>query len=244
MPDNELGALGENVIRFLDLDRPTLARIARDIGPTHADLKVKAAAAAPDFIGHFDLLRRLPETGRGRPQARRNPPDDLRGPGQARRRGLTLLPATVWSEGPLARSAPSGISVPNELAAHTPQADLRVHSPRDPPRLLGQLPPGFVSWYIVEHEPHLSSPDDVTVATELHWQNAVDFVVIVSGSAVLLLGCRLRAFAVSTPPAGRAPGRLNRRAALRRQPPWPGTGRSDESSWGSKLEDVPSRTVW
>ena len=56
VPDNELRlALGENVIRFLDLDRPTLARIAREIGPTRADLEAKAAAAAPELIGHFDM---------------------------------------------------------------------------------------------------------------------------------------------------------------------------------------------
>jgi predicted TIM-barrel fold metal-dependent hydrolase len=68
VPDNELRlALGENVIRFLDLDRPTLARIAREIGPTRAELEAKAANATPELLGHFDMrggYRKPPEGDR------------------------------------------------------------------------------------------------------------------------------------------------------------------------------------
>ena len=55
VPDDELRLmLGENAIRFLDLDRDRLAEIARRIGPTLADLRGAGPEIAPELLEHFD----------------------------------------------------------------------------------------------------------------------------------------------------------------------------------------------
>ncbi len=88
-----------------------------------------------------------------------------------------------------------------------------------------RLAPGLVQWYVVEHEP--AAHDERSAATELHHRNAIDLVVVLDGSADLLLmdgahpvsagdcivmagidhgmragidGCRLMSFAIGTPP--------------------------------------------
>ena len=90
------------------------------------------------------------------------------------------------------------------------------------------LAPGRVSWYVVEHEPRAAGPGEHTVATALHWRNAIDLVVVLAGGGDMVLGdgphpvrggdciimagsdhglrpgpdgCRLMAFAIGTPPA-------------------------------------------
>jgi hypothetical protein len=47
--------LGENVIRFLDLDRTRLAAIAAEIGPTYAELSSDAPPVDPALIAHFEV---------------------------------------------------------------------------------------------------------------------------------------------------------------------------------------------
>lgn len=54
VPEDELRLiLGENAVRFLDLDRERLAEIAARIGPTYADIS-GGGAVASDLIEHFD----------------------------------------------------------------------------------------------------------------------------------------------------------------------------------------------
>jgi hypothetical protein len=54
VPENELRAmLGENGIRFFDLDRSALAAIARKIGPTLQDI-VDGAPVDPALVAMFD----------------------------------------------------------------------------------------------------------------------------------------------------------------------------------------------
>ena len=53
VPEDELRLiLGENAVRFLDLDRAELAEIAARIGPTYAE--INGGEVAPDLIDHFD----------------------------------------------------------------------------------------------------------------------------------------------------------------------------------------------
>lgn len=47
--------LGENMIRFLDLDRERLAAVADEVGPTYAELSSEAPPVDPALIDHFDL---------------------------------------------------------------------------------------------------------------------------------------------------------------------------------------------
>jgi predicted TIM-barrel fold metal-dependent hydrolase len=55
IPDDELRLmLGENAIRFLNLDRDRLVEIAKRIGPSIADIKGSAPAVAPELIENFD----------------------------------------------------------------------------------------------------------------------------------------------------------------------------------------------
>lgn len=55
VPDDELRLmLGENAIRFLDLDRDRLVEIARRIGPTVAEITGSVPSAAPELIDNFD----------------------------------------------------------------------------------------------------------------------------------------------------------------------------------------------
>ena len=54
VPEDELRLiLGENAIRFLDLDRDHLAEIAARIGPTYAEIN-SGEPVAPDLIEHFE----------------------------------------------------------------------------------------------------------------------------------------------------------------------------------------------
>ena len=54
LPEDELRLiLGENAVRFLDLDRDRLAEIASRIGPTYAEIN-SGEPVAPDLIEHFD----------------------------------------------------------------------------------------------------------------------------------------------------------------------------------------------
>jgi mannose-6-phosphate isomerase-like protein (cupin superfamily) len=89
------------------------------------------------------------------------------------------------------------------------------------------LAPGLLHWYIVEHDAPVSL-DDHHAGTELHRRDSIDLVVVLDGSAELLLGdgshpvyerdcivmagidhglrpgptgCRLMSFAIGTPPA-------------------------------------------
>jgi predicted TIM-barrel fold metal-dependent hydrolase len=56
VPEGEMRLmLGENVIRFLDLDRARLAAIAEEVGPTYAELSSDAPAVDPELIEHFEL---------------------------------------------------------------------------------------------------------------------------------------------------------------------------------------------
>jgi hypothetical protein len=56
VPENEVRLiLGENVIRFLDLDRAPLAAVAQRIGPTMARLGSDAPPVDPALLTHFDL---------------------------------------------------------------------------------------------------------------------------------------------------------------------------------------------
>ena len=56
VPENEVRMiLGENVIRFLDLDRARLAAVAQRIGPTMASLGGDAPPVDPALVEHFDL---------------------------------------------------------------------------------------------------------------------------------------------------------------------------------------------
>jgi hypothetical protein len=56
VPENEVRlVLGENVIRFLGLDRAALAAVAERIGPTMAELGGDAPPVDPALVGHFDL---------------------------------------------------------------------------------------------------------------------------------------------------------------------------------------------
>jgi hypothetical protein len=91
-----------------------------------------------------------------------------------------------------------------------------------------RLGPGLVSWYVIEHAPRGTSPDEQTPATALHWRNAIDLVFVLEGGGKMILGdgahpvssgdcivmagsdhglrpdpggCRLMAFAIGTPPA-------------------------------------------
>jgi mannose-6-phosphate isomerase-like protein (cupin superfamily) len=87
--------------------------------------------------------------------------------------------------------------------------------------------PGFVEWHLVDYDPP-ASPDEETPGTELHHRNAIDLVVILTGSGEFLLadgthavgagdcivmpgtdhgfrpgaeGCRMLGFEIGTPPA-------------------------------------------
>ena len=56
VPENEVRMiLGENVIRFLDLERAPLAAVAQRVGPTMATLGADAPAVDPALVAHFDL---------------------------------------------------------------------------------------------------------------------------------------------------------------------------------------------
>ena len=60
VPENELRlALGENAVRFFNLDRQRLAAIARLVGPTVSEVAGPVGVAdpepTPDLIAHFDL---------------------------------------------------------------------------------------------------------------------------------------------------------------------------------------------
>jgi predicted TIM-barrel fold metal-dependent hydrolase len=56
VPEGEVRLiLGENVIRFLGLDRGRLAAIADEIGPSYAELGRDAPPVDPSLIEHFDL---------------------------------------------------------------------------------------------------------------------------------------------------------------------------------------------
>jgi mannose-6-phosphate isomerase-like protein (cupin superfamily) len=86
------------------------------------------------------------------------------------------------------------------------------------------LPPGHVTWFVVEHPP---LADAQSFTRELHYRNAIDLVSILEGGGDMLLGdgahpvqagdcivmpgsdhrlrpgpqgCRLMAFAIGTPP--------------------------------------------
>ena len=55
VPEDELRLmLGENAIRFLDLDRDRLAAIAARIGPRLGDVSVSDPAVRPDLMANFD----------------------------------------------------------------------------------------------------------------------------------------------------------------------------------------------
>jgi hypothetical protein len=55
VPEDELRLiLGENAIRFLDLDRDRLAEVAAAIGPTYDEIN-RGDPVASDLIEHFDL---------------------------------------------------------------------------------------------------------------------------------------------------------------------------------------------
>lgn len=92
----------------------------------------------------------------------------------------------------------------------------------------GSLGPGLLHWYIVDHEPLDEAAFD-SAATDLHWKDALECVLVMTGGGELLLdsgshlvaagdcivmpgcshglrtgrqGCRLMAFAVGTAPTG------------------------------------------
>jgi mannose-6-phosphate isomerase-like protein (cupin superfamily) len=96
------------------------------------------------------------------------------------------------------------------------------------PRTNSVLPPGHISCFVVEHAPRGPSYADLPPTTELHWRNALEIVVLLDGTADMVLGdgphpiaagdcvvlrggdhalrpgadgCRLVAFSVGTPPA-------------------------------------------
>jgi hypothetical protein len=48
------------------------------------------------------------------------------------------------------------------------------------------LPPGHVSWYVIDHAPRVSD-DEHSAATELHYRDAVDLVFILEGGGDMLL---------------------------------------------------------
>jgi hypothetical protein len=55
LPEDEARLmLGENLIRFLDLDRDRLSEIARRIGPSLADITGGGTALRPELLGSFD----------------------------------------------------------------------------------------------------------------------------------------------------------------------------------------------
>jgi hypothetical protein len=55
VPEDELRLmLGENAIRFLDLDRDRLVEIARRIGPTVAEITGRVPSVAPKLIDNFE----------------------------------------------------------------------------------------------------------------------------------------------------------------------------------------------
>lgn len=89
-----------------------------------------------------------------------------------------------------------------------------------------RLAPGIVQWYLVEHAAPETAAEQ-SAATELHHRNAIDLIVLMDGTAELLLGdgshpvmsgdcivmagvdhglrpgpsgCRLLSFAIGTPP--------------------------------------------
>jgi hypothetical protein len=56
LPESEVRlVLGENVIRFLDLDRPELAAIAAEVGPSWDEVGSDAPPVDPALDAHFDL---------------------------------------------------------------------------------------------------------------------------------------------------------------------------------------------
>jgi predicted TIM-barrel fold metal-dependent hydrolase len=55
VPEDEARALlGENLVRFLGLDRERLAEIARRIGPSVSDITGSSVAVRPELLGSFD----------------------------------------------------------------------------------------------------------------------------------------------------------------------------------------------
>ena len=136
----------------------------------------------------------------------------------------------VVSERPV--SAAAIPSIPGTAAASL----FKTEQSPPPPCAPGQgtvvpsdLAPGVVHWYVVEHEPPTSREDHA--GTELHRRDSIDLVIVLDGSAELLLGdgthpvherdcivmagvdhglrpgpegCRLMSFAIGTPPASRA----------------------------------------
>jgi predicted TIM-barrel fold metal-dependent hydrolase len=55
VPEDELRLmLGENAIRFFDLDRPRLTEIAKRIGPSAEEILGPHASLAPELLDHFD----------------------------------------------------------------------------------------------------------------------------------------------------------------------------------------------
>jgi hypothetical protein len=88
------------------------------------------------------------------------------------------------------------------------------------------LPPGHVSWYIIDHKPHDGPREHA--GTEMHYRNAIDMILVLEGSGEMMLadashpiqagdcivmpgsdhglragaqGCRLMSFAIGTPPS-------------------------------------------
>jgi hypothetical protein len=55
VPENELRlVLGENAVRFFDLDRRALARVAERVGPSLGEL-VDGPPVPPELVEHFQL---------------------------------------------------------------------------------------------------------------------------------------------------------------------------------------------
>jgi quercetin dioxygenase-like cupin family protein len=49
-----------------------------------------------------------------------------------------------------------------------------------------RLPPGFVRWTVVEHQPH-EETGSATASSEMHHTNALDLIIVIEGSTQLIL---------------------------------------------------------
>jgi mannose-6-phosphate isomerase-like protein (cupin superfamily) len=54
-------------------------------------------------------------------------------------------------------------------------------------KIVGGLPPGHVSWYVIDHEPYGPGQTE-TAATELHYRNVIDLIFVIEGSGDMILG--------------------------------------------------------
>jgi mannose-6-phosphate isomerase-like protein (cupin superfamily) len=69
----------------------------------------------------------------------------------------------------------------------TSESPPRSSPPGEGKKIADSLPPGHVSWYVIDHKAYAEGERE-SAATELHYRNAIDLIFLLEGSGDMLLG--------------------------------------------------------